>query len=384
MLGQAGAVSQLRRAAVLAASRLLLAAACAGVTPASAFAQEAIPPPIEEAPAAPGDEVAPAPKLLIRGFGNIDLLKQLDRGPGSFSLGQLDLFFTSELAEDLSVLAEIVFEGRQGEGQEPILDVERYQIQYAPSDVFRVALGRMHTVLGYWNQTYHHGAWFQTTAFRPVVYRFEDEGGVLPVHEVGFQVFGAKAAGALQLQYNLSLSNGRGRGPTEIQNYSDANGGKAVNLWLGLAPRPFPGLQLGGVARFDSIPAAAGPSGRSETEERIFGGFLTYQQHGVEVLSEILNVRHEDQSGRSFGTLGLYVQAAYALGRFKPYYRFDRLDRDEDDPFFGPDEPGVRKHTLGLRSDPWTFGCLKLELSHEDPDRGEGFDALALQVAFTF
>ena len=369
---------------MVAAARLLLAATGVTAVPVLALAREAAPPPIEEAPAAPGAEPAPGPKLLIRGFGNIDLLKRWGQEPGSFTLGQLDVFLTSELAEDLSVLAEIVFEGIEGEGEEPVLDVERYQIQYAPSDVFRIALGRLHTVLGYWNQTYHHGAWFQTTAFRPVVYRFEDEGGVLPIHEVGFQVFGAKAAGPLEFHYNLSLSNGRGGSSTEIQNYSDANGSKALNFWLNLAPRRVPGLQLGGVARFDTIPAGAGGSSPRETTERIFGGFLTYQQHGVEVLSEILSVRHEPEAGDRFRTLGLYAQAAYAFGRFKPYYRFDLLDLAEADPFFAATGPGLRKHALGLRADPWTFACFKLEVSHETPERAGSFDALAVQVAFTF
>ena len=47
---------------------------------------------------------------------------------------------------------------------------------------FNVSIGRGHTAMGYWNQTFHHGKWFQTTTDRPAIYRFEDDIGILPVH----------------------------------------------------------------------------------------------------------------------------------------------------------------------------------------------------------
>jgi hypothetical protein len=53
----------------------------------------------------------------------------------------------------------------------------------------------MHTPLGYWNQYYHHGAWFQATATRPEMYLFEDDGGILPVHEIGIEASGTAGLG---------------------------------------------------------------------------------------------------------------------------------------------------------------------------------------------
>jgi hypothetical protein len=241
-------------------------------------------------------------------------------------------------------------------------------------------------MLGHWNQAYHHGTWLQTTAFRPEVYRWEDEGGgLLPVHEVGIRVGGGMSGGALRVEYSASLVNGRGPTPEQVVTVQDHNTSKAVCLWLGLRPTALPGLQVGGAAVFDTIPAAPGDGSRSaELKERILGGFLVFRTPRVELLAEAFDIRHEDESAsQSWMTTGLYAQTALTAGRFKPYYRFDLVDQDQDDPFFGP-EPGIRKHTVGLRVDPWSQLAVKLELSHNRLDPGESFGAGAVQVAFTF
>lgn len=341
-------------------------------------------PPSGETPPGDQEEPAPAPKLLLKGFGNIDVQWRGDDNPASFALGELDFFTTSELTDDLSILAEIVFE--PPDSDEPVVDVERYQIKYSPSDAFSIALGRMHTALGYWNQTYHHGAWFQTTAFRPLVYKFEDEGGPLPVHEVGLQVSGTAPLRGLRLEYNLSVSNGRGITHADVQTFRDSNRSKAVNLWVGAAPRAVRGLKLGGVVRFDKIPSDPGrPERGGELEERILGGFAAYVHRRAELLAEILQVRHEDSArGRAYDTLGLYAQGGWRFGRFEPYYRFDRLDYGAGDPFYGPEAAGLRMHTFGLRIDPWAWAAIKLELSRHERDLGPSFAGAAAQVAFTF
>lgn len=338
--------------------------------------------PAEEAPL---EELSPPPRLLLRGFGNIDYRYEDGDLPNTFVLGQLDLFMTSELSDDVSVLAEVVLEGREGQREERI-DVERYQIKYSPRDAFSVAIGRMHTVLGYWNQTYHHGAWFQTTAFRPDVYRFEDEDGVLPIHEVGLRVFGAQSLPGLRLHYAASIANGRAADSREVVTVQDPNKHKAVNLWLGVSPKAVPGLQVGGVFHEDRIPPDPTRQGRAnELGETIWGGFFAYQRAPIELLAEGFRIRHEDRvSGDVFNTTGLYVQAAHAFGKFKPYYRFDHIKGAAADPYYPDNLRDVHKHTLGVRIDPWSRLALKLDLSHDRPHPGATFNAAALQVAVTF
>ncbi len=346
--------------------------------PPSAEAQQAQP--------APADDIEPAtPSLVVRLFGNIDWQSQRDEVPNTFSVGQLDLFVTSELALNLSVLAEIVLEVPEGE-EAQIAEVERFQIRYSPADAASISVGRMHTMLGYWNQTYHHGAWLPTPAFRPEVYRFEDEGGgFLPVHEVGIRFSGTTSVSPVRLEYAASLANGRDVEPRDVATVQDANGSKAVAFWLGLSPKAWPWLQVGGAAVFDDIPAKPGDPGRpNELRERILGGFLAVQRSPLELLAEAFDVRHEDRArGLVWTSSGLYAQAAWRLGLVKPYYRYDWVDRDEDDPYYDESTRDIEKHTLGLRVDPWSLVAIKVEASHSELPYAS-FSAAAVQVAFTF
>ena len=357
---------------------MCLAAALLQAVPPALAAEESPPPASESVP------IEPAPRLVLKGFGNVSYEVAGDDGGNQFVLGELDLFLTSQLTDDLSVLAEVALEPRRN--QYVVIDLERYQIKWSPSDLVNVAAGRMHTWVGYWNRTYHHGTWFQVTALRPLVYRFEDDGGILPLHEVGIQTMGTWARPSVGVQYNVSLTNGRGLTSEEIQNVYDANRGKAVNLWVGVTPTAVPGLQLGGSLRFDRIPEDPDNLRRlGEMEERIQAAFAVYESRGTQVLAEFVRLEHrEEATGRSFVSRGFYVQGSVRLGRVRPYYRYDDLDRDQDDPFYFPSEPSQRKHTLGLRLDPWPWAGFMLEASHHDLRPGESFGSATAQLAFTF
>ncbi len=322
--------------------------------------------------------------MSVRGFGDLNFEYRNDGTPSTFSLGELDIFVTSNLSDSMSVLAETVLE--PGETAESSVHVERYQLKYSRADWLMVAVGRMHTSLGYWNQTKHHGKWFQTTATRPLVYRFEDEGGILPVHEVGLKLFGAKGAPGFRVEYDLSVSNSRGPTPENVAVLRDLNHRKAVNLWLGFKPAGVPGLQFGGVARIDAIPALLETPGRAkEIEERILGGFTTFQRGRTEVLAEIIQIRHREKGGMvSHRSMGLYAQASHKFSRATPYYRYDRLEVDDSDPFYRPNTTDLESHTWGARLETGTWSAIKLEFLRSDPERGRPYTSAFAQVAFTF
>jgi hypothetical protein len=54
-----------------------------------------------------------------------------------------------------------------------------------------VVVGRFHSAIGYSNTAYHHGTWLQTTTGRPLLFQFEDQGGILPIHNVRLTAFEA-------------------------------------------------------------------------------------------------------------------------------------------------------------------------------------------------
>lgn len=333
--------------------------------------------PEEEPPPEPA-----TPRAVFKGFGNVDFLAA--DGRATFSLGEIDLFLTSSLSEGVSVLAEVNVEQRGTEAS--TVEIERFQIQFAPSDRYRFILGRIHTSLGFWNQTFHHGTWIQTTAERPVIYRFEDDEGVLPVHEVGLMVAGDVGTGRSRLEYALSVTNGRAALPTDVQTIADQDGLNAVNLWLGFRPGFLHDLMVGGVIRRDRIPAAPELGRSDRLKEQIFGGYAAYRTVRSEILAEYLEVRHEQEAtpGLRYDTRGAYLQVSHAFRHVRPYYRFDWQDGDPDDPFYRAEVPYIRSHTAGLRFDPHPWVALKVEGSAAERRPGGHDTSGFFQVAFTF
>src|ERR1700704_1973404 len=86
---------------------------------------------------------------------------------------------------------------------------ESYQpALFDQSDQLKVSFGRYHTPVNYWNNTFHHGSWLQTTISRPEMAQFG--GAFIPVHFVGALAEGVLPAGGLNLNYNVGIGNGRG------------------------------------------------------------------------------------------------------------------------------------------------------------------------------
>src|SRR5215472_7501367 len=102
---------------------------------------------------------------------------------GNFSVGDVDLFLTSQLTSKTMVLAELSFsEKTTGEFE---ADVERMLLKYDANDAIKMSFGRFHTATSYYNAVFHHGLWLQTAVDRPLVVEFSDHGGLLPSQATG-------------------------------------------------------------------------------------------------------------------------------------------------------------------------------------------------------
>jgi len=344
----------------------------------------------EQLPVLPEEEAA-APQLFIRAFADTSFRVRsegdgLDQGRSAFVLGELDLFITSQLSPDLSVLSELVYHFGEGR-EEEFLEVERLSLKYAPLDAFNLLAGRLHTSIGYWNHNFHHGTWLQTTISRPNIVAFEDDHGVLPLHNIGIEATGLKSLGGLvDLQYFASVLNGRGRTLQEVQAVDDADGSKAVNLQVNLVSDQSIGLQAGATAYWDAFPEdQRALDRRGKMNERIFMGHVVYLAHGIELLAEAAYIRHEEpDTGRRFDSDGLYAQLAFEANGLKPYVRFDHLDLDDEDPLLGPEYQSLDQVTLGVRWDPVAWLALKGEYRSTELEGLERVHAGLVQAAFTF
>ncbi len=328
------------------------------------------------------------PRLTLRGFADAGARVAREDPSGAparslngFGLGGVDLFATSQISDEVSALGEFVFEAHE-QGTE--FELERIQLAWEAHELLKLTLGRGHTRLGYWNHRFHHGSFLQTTIERPNLYGFEDDGGLLPIHFVGIEASGTWDAPAGALSYALTLANGRGRTPTDVEDAVDSNRGKSLMLSMAFAPGAFPGFELGANAGHDHVPGGGSPLLTSSFDEWIYGGFAAYTLVPFELIVEAQWLRHQNVAGADALSKAGYLQLAYQWGRWKPYYRFDWADIGEESAWLAQSPlEDTQQHIGGLRFDWLTFAAIKLELLHADSDSVD-FDAIRSQLSFSF
>ncbi|MCP4904468.1 MAG: hypothetical protein GY910_05765 [bacterium] len=330
----------------------------------------------------------PFPPVTIGVLASVDYLftDQLADGDGDsnhFSVGDLDLFLVSQPSDRFSILGELLLEFDSN--NDTRTDAERLLIKYEYADWLSVAVGRGHTAIGYWNRTFHHGTFLWTTVSRPLIFEFEDEGGILPMHSVGIEASGIVETPKGLIAYTFMLSNGRGRNPDDIQLTDDVNDSKRVGFELSWRLSGLPDFAVGLNFMYDDIPGDPDPvAPRRKLDEYIGGGYVIYTGRPLEILVEGQYIRHH-QPGSGYNSFGGYAQASYKMGEWTPYYRFDLLEIDGDDPFYMPVSEIVdtRQHSVGVRFDWTSFLTVKFEYQRVNSP-GRNANVSAVQTALRF
>jgi hypothetical protein len=308
----------------------------------------------------------------------------------AFQAGEFDLFMTSKLSDHLSFLAEVVLgpDDTNAFG----LDIERYEFTYRANRYFSATAGRFHTSIGYYNTAYHHGNWFSTAEGRPIMYLFEDSGGILPVHMVGVTLKGeVPHTDSLGLHWVAEMGNGNssnsalGPGGNAVQNfYSDRNY-KATNLAAYIRPRILSGLQIGGSWYHDGInPSQAQvPLPLPEVRQNIESGYVVYFSTDWEFMTEGVMLSNHPTGTQAFRSPMAYTQIARRLGIYKPYFRYQYVRDNMNDPlnllrgtYYGP--------SVGVRIDLAEYAAIKLQYNHLFQSGQLAGNGLNAQIAFTF
>jgi len=318
---------------------------------------------------------ARAQETQIRGFTDVTVGGSDRRGANSaFGIGQFDLYVTSKVAQRVSFLGETVFEFDDA-GGEFVVDVERVIISYEASHLLRLAGGKHHTPLGYWNNAYHHGTLLQPTIQRPLLMRFEDEGGILPIHTTGLLVAGRDIS-PLHLGYDVMVGNGIGGSPT-----SDGNQAKSVTV--ALSSEVTSALQVGVNAYTDRVasgtPTLTGSVLDAPMSQRTLGGYAAYLGPRLETIAEYQHVINELEGGDAHATDGFFVYGGFRTGNLVPYVRYDAITYDPADPYFA--RPNARQGLVGARYDLGAAATVKLELRRLRTDGEDDESQVAAQFA---
>ena len=376
--------------------RTALATACAvlllGV---AAYAQTPSQPPVPDEPP-PSPEPAPIDvfsTMRIRGYADVGFgnplqeklpVGGLQEATASFQIADLHLFITTRLSDEWSFLSEVLI--TSDFSNETTVELDRLLVQYDPSKYFRVAVGKFNSAVGYYTNQFHRAKFYQTATGRPVMFTDDDNGGVLPVHQVGVTVHGQIPSGSLGLHYVGEVSNGRGFFATGIdQNFVDSNNGKAVNGGLYLQPDALPALDAGFTVYRDTL-EPLGHGRVAETITTLHGVWLT---PGFEFLNEIAFINHDPESGGAQETsTTAYTQLSRRFGVIRPYARYDYQDVPPTDPIFGLEEStvpvGIRKAISGgVNVAIKTFAVFKVQVDRA-LERGVWANGAHVQLAVAF
>jgi hypothetical protein len=342
------------------------------------------------------------PTLQFHGFGDVDYhTNNLKSDHNAFTLGELDVFVTSQISQDIGVLTETVLSADNTNTYG--IEVERLLVQYHPNEYLNVDIGRYHDAIGYYNTAYHHGTWFQTAVGRPLPLNFEDSGGIIPVHQTGISAHGAIPwFSDLNLNWIAEIGNGRQytsptSGENQVGNTFDDNDYKALNFAFTSRPEALPGLQVGAGVYHDTVTANGVVT--PKTDEVIIHAHAVYKNADWEILSEGEAIRHQPRgTPECWSSIG-FVQVAHKFGLITPYARFTYFNGADKDPLYQILEQPGRHYgpAVGVRYDFSTFLALKAQYDYV-VNTGPGYDLgptfnnipsgsysqLTFQAAFTF
>jgi len=326
----------------------------------------------------------------LNGFADVSFTKSTKGADefrkGDFAFGTLDLYLAQTL-DDIDILLELGVE----EGDE--MDVERVTIGYTFSDALKVRAGRFHTPLGFWNTSYHHGVQLQPTIERPDFLKFEDDGGILPVHVIGAYVSGRADTAIGAIEYGAMLGNGPritskdGTNVLHPNNISDNNNGKAIAFNADLFPAAISGLKVGVSGHAAEIKGDSTVPMTIEIDQTIFGAAVIYSVANVEITGEYFSIQDKDAiADKDYNNGAYYGLITYAYKeKWIPYLMYENMSIKEADPYFiSLGSVDTEELTIGLRYTINYRSSLKGEYRRIIDEGDEDWNEYALQWALAF
>ena len=329
-----------------------------------------------------------------RGFGELNYKvlnqRQPELGnegfvPGSaanFYTGDFDLFVSARLGDKASVLSEIAF--GELDHQTFSTDLERFLLLYEFNDHLKMSFGRYQTGISYYNTAFRSAKFLLTTADRPLITQFADEGGLLPTQAVGVSITGLVPSGRLGLNYVFEYGSSDTVRPdiNGSGHVDDENNGNHINLGLFVRPEVLPGLQIGGSFYHDKIGDSSLPSS-ARIGQTIVNAHVVYVARGFEILNEGFLIRHTLQNGLVLNMPAFYSQFSKRLGRVRPFLRYQYVNTNNQSTIF--DDVGLRYGpSFGARYDFTENIAFKVQLDHTVREDLPDLNGLQLQVAFAF
>ena len=314
-----------------------------------------------------------AQNTQIKGFVAVSGYVQDDKL--NFGIGEQDLFITSQLNDDFSFLGETVFKYSPNSPTEFNVSVERIIISYNYVGNHSVLIGKHHTPVTYWNDTYHHGRVFFPTIDRPLMFARQ----TFPIHTTGIAFTGLNL-GDLKFGYNLMVGNGIGSSDvTDNDTYKSITA--AVHF------KPMEKLQIGGSFYHDIISQGAedhmGNIIPEKIHQKLYTGTIANFGTHLEVLAEATLAQNDAESTGVVNSFASYVYGGWRFkDKFIPYLRYDFLKYKNNEIYYNNnDQTSI---LVGFRYEITYLIVAKIEFQHFDTDNIGKSDLFNAQIAIGF
>ena len=291
----------------------------------------------------------------------------------------------SYLKGDFRFLTEYILSTEESE-------LERFQLGWQLEEETIGWLGRFHSPARYWNSVYHHGLYLQTSITRPLVEKFEDEGGILPAHVTGLMLETThKLQGADGFQTTFSLGATSVIGEHELVPFdlldSRSEHRAAVDLRLAYLPDQLGENQFGLLLNWSNLLVdgnhIAEQQGLESVKQGVIGAYLDWRKQDWRILANLTYVANQmkkqiqDQTDTFYAA---YFQAEYELNQdWNVFGRVEDTTGVDDSEYFELFPTAViERQMLGLRFDFYKNHALTIELSNVKT-QSEDFDQAWLQ-----
>lgn len=325
---------------------------------------------------------AMAQRTQIRGFA--DAYTYYQGGKLNFSFGEQDLFITSEITERLSFLGETVFKYSLESPTDFDISIERLIMKYNYAGNHSILIGKHHTPVNYWNDTYHHGRVFFPTIDRPLIF----SQGIIPLHTTGVSLQGQNLGG-IRFGYDVMLGNGLGSGDA-----GDNNVPKSLTVAVHVKPRD--GLRIGASMYHDVLSkgsvvhnhySGASTVALTRINQTIMTASLSsndsISSKKYELLAESSMVTNKSDSLGTQYTLASYVYAGLRVtDKLVPYVRFDDIRYRNGEVYFP--SHNIQSFIGGIRYELSYLAVLKFEYQHIKDHMAVSSDRATLQIAVGF
>ena len=317
---------------------------------------------------------ASSQNTVIRGFA--DATVSCTDKKVSFGFGEQDLFITSEVTDRISFLGESVFKYDHSAETEFAVSIERIVMKYNYYRNHNILIGKHHTPVNYWNDTYHHGRVFFPTIYRPLLF----DAGIVPLHTTGVD-FQGQNLGQLRFGYDVMIGNGIGS-----SSVADNDAHKSVTLAAHI--KPVDRLRIGASYYHDAISKGT----MMHDDHRVIGwdvkqnlltGSVSYFGKKAELLAESTMGSNRTDTTGTKNSLAAYLYGGYRVTEnWIPYFRVDYLRYPTGEVFYRKNN--TTAFLAGLRYQFSYLAVAKLEYQYEHSEAAATHNRIVAQLALGF